>query len=46
MQQQTVSVIEFQNRFSTEEHCAEHLFKLRWPDGTFVPNVNIRRGLR
>lgn len=29
--------MEFQKRFSTEEACREHLFKLRWPEGYRCP---------
>lgn len=37
MKQQQLSLIEFQQRFSTEEACIEHLFRLRWPDGYRCP---------
>lgn len=28
-----MSLIEFQNRFATEEDCQQHLFRMRWPKG-------------
>lgn len=32
-----LSLLEFQREFSTEEACADHLRKLRWPDGFKCP---------
>lgn len=37
MHQEPMSLLEFQNRFSSEEACEKHLFKLRWPDGLKCP---------
>ena len=37
MQQQPMSLLDFQNRFFLEEACEEHLFKLRWPEGFRCP---------
>lgn len=37
MRQESLSLLEFQNKFSTEESCQEHLFKLRWPNGYRCP---------
>ena len=37
MKQQQLSLIEFQQRFSIEEACMEHLFELRWPEGYRCP---------
>jgi len=31
------SLLEFQKEFSTEETCAQHLRKMRWPDGFRCP---------
>jgi transposase-like protein len=31
------SIIEFQQRFSTEEACKQYLFKSRWPNGFVCP---------
>lgn len=39
-QRQTISLFEFHQRFPTERECAEHLFKLRWPDGFVCPKCN------
>lgn len=33
MQQGEINMLEFQERFSTEEACAEHLYHLRWSSG-------------
>ena len=32
------SLIEFQNEFSTEQACASHLWKQRWPQGFVCPS--------
>jgi transposase-like protein len=37
MQQESMSLVEFQRKFATEEACMEHLFKLRWPEGYRCP---------
>jgi transposase-like protein len=37
VKQQHLSLIEFQQGFSTEEACMEHLFRLRWPEGYRCP---------
>jgi len=45
------TLIEFEERFRTEEACIEYLFKLRWPEGFRCPRCrhseawHIRRGL-
>lgn len=31
------TLIEFENRFGTEEACRDYLFKLRWPEGFICP---------
>ncbi len=36
-QQKNLSLIEFQDKFNTEEACREHLFKIRWPHGFKCP---------
>ena len=49
---QEMSLLEFQNKFDSEEKCIEYLFQVRWPDGFRCPrckhnqyySVN-RRGL-
>ena len=44
-------MLEFEQRFSTEEACIEYLLKLRWPEGFRCPRCghpeawHIRRGL-
>ena len=43
MKQLPLDLIEFQKRFSTEEACIEHLFKLRWPDGYTCPRCGHRQ---
>jgi len=49
---ESMTLLEFQERFTTEEACAEHLFRLRWPNGFICPRcgstryfVHSRRGL-
>jgi transposase-like protein len=37
MKQESMSLIEFQKKFSTEEACQEHLFQVRWPNGYQCP---------
>jgi transposase-like protein len=34
---QEISLIEFQQRFQSEEDCEKRLFELRWPDGFVCP---------
>ncbi len=36
-QQETMTIMEFQERFSTEEACREYLFEKRWPNGFVCP---------
>jgi transposase-like protein len=43
MQQESMSLVEFQSRFVSDEACMEHLFKLRWPDGYRCPRCGHRR---
>lgn len=31
------TILEFQERFATEEACREYLFASRWPDGFVCP---------
>jgi transposase-like protein len=31
--QETINLIQFQNKFTTEEACQAHLFKMKWSDG-------------
>lgn len=40
MQQESMSLIEFQNKFSTEEDCQQHLFRMRWPRGYQCPRCD------
>jgi len=32
-----LTILEFQQRFGTEEACREYLFASRWPDGFLCP---------
>lgn len=34
---EAISLVEFQERFATEEKCHEHLFRMKWPDGFKCP---------
>ena len=35
--QESMTILEFQQKFGTEEACEEHLFHIRWPDGFVCP---------
>ena len=35
--QAKINLIEFQNRFNSEEVCRQHLFQMRWPEGFRCP---------
>ena len=37
MEKYPTSLIEFENRFSTEKSCRDYLFALRWPNGFHCP---------
>ena len=37
MQQQEMNLIDFMDRFKTEEDCREHFFRIRWPNGFKCP---------
>ena len=37
MEDPPVCLMDFEERFSTEEACREYLEKLRWPDGFWCP---------
>ena len=43
MQQESMSLVEFQRRFVSDEACMEHLLSLRWPDGYTCPRCGHRR---
>jgi transposase-like protein len=38
------TLVEFASRFTTEEACAEFLFKIRWPEGFVYPRCGTTRG--
>ena len=40
MQQGSMNLLDFQNKFSTEEACQEHLFNMRWPNGYRCPRCD------
>jgi transposase-like protein len=40
------TVLEFEDRFATEEACREYLISLRWPDGFVCPACGHRKGWR
>lgn len=44
--QQPISLRDFQRRFATEEACASHLVKLRWPEGFCCPRCQHQRAYR
>lgn len=37
------TVLEFQQRFATDEACADYLFRSRWPDGFRCPGCGAKR---
>ena len=41
-QQKDVSLFEFQQRFSSEEACQEHLFNMRWAEGFECPRCGCK----
>lgn len=43
VQREVMSLFEFHQRFPTEKECAEHLFKLRWPDGFICPRCKCQK---
>lgn len=38
------TIIEFTNRFASDEACAEYIRDLRWPDGFICPSCGSREG--
>jgi len=40
MEDYPLTLLEFENRFSTEENSRNYLFKLRWPDGFCCPRCS------
>ena len=40
------TLLEFEERFNTEEACREYLFDLRWPGGFTCPRCGAQRGWR
>jgi len=40
------TVLEFQQRFSTEEACRQYLFQCRWPEGFVCPRCSCRKYFR
>ena len=36
-------LLEFESRFSSEQHCRDYLFALRWPDGFRCPGCGHER---
>jgi transposase-like protein len=37
LKQEQLSLLQFQEKFSDEESCRQHLFTIRWPDGFVCP---------
>jgi len=40
------TVLEFQQRFSSEDACRQYLFQCRWPDGFICPRCSWREYFR
>ena len=43
MQQDSLSLIKFQKKFSTERACQKHLFRMRWPAGFECPRCGYKK---
>lgn len=43
MQQESLSLEEFQEKFASEDACVEYLFRMRWPDGYECPRCGHGR---
>jgi transposase-like protein len=39
-QQENMNILDFQIRFSTNDSCRDHLFKIRWPNGLTCPKCS------
>ncbi|MEM0942243.1 MAG: hypothetical protein AAF600_20285 [Bacteroidota bacterium] len=37
---QSLTLFQFQQQFPDDQACYDHLAQLKWPDGSFVKNVN------
>jgi predicted RNA-binding Zn-ribbon protein involved in translation (DUF1610 family) len=46
MQQQTLSLLQFQKKFGTEKACQKQLFGLRWPEGFKCPRCGQTEACR
>ena len=42
-QYQQLSFLQFQDRYSDEDKCLEHLIRMRWPDGFACPHCQVKR---
>ena len=40
-QQKSLTLLEFQEQFHSEEVCREHLYKMRWPEGFVCPKCGV-----
>ena len=40
-QQETISLLEFMERFGTEENCREYLYQMRWSEGFVCPKCGV-----
>ena len=38
------TLLEFEDRFSTEEACRDYLFRVRWPEGFACPRCGAKKG--
>lgn len=41
-QKRAMNYLEFQKKFSTEELCRAHLYKMRWPTGFTCPKCGVK----
>ena len=41
--QETMNLMQFQQRFHSEEACHQHLYQMKWPDGFRCPKCGYNR---
>lgn len=41
-QQEKMNLLEFMERFGTEDACREHLYKIKWPEGFVCPKCGVK----
>lgn len=41
-QQKAMCILDFQEKFNTEESCREHMYKIRWSEGFVCPKCGVK----